>query len=1109
MGHSPNPSHGPTMRLSLLFLLAADLIGSQLLYAQESSPPDAERLQFVRAKVLPLLEARCFECHKDSRDHRGGLLLTSRKAMLRGGDSGPAIVPGKPDESLLIEAIRYEGFEMPPRNRMPEAEVRILESWVQKGAPWPADLETAATPEPAEFPLQKRKASHWAWQPIRNPEIPTSDGWGKDSLDGFLHRRLKAAELSPAPDADRHTLIRRLYFDLIGLPPTPQQIEAFVTEQASDDEAIDKAVDELLASPHFGERWGRHWLDLVRYAETLGHEFDYPLHHAWRYRDYIIRAFNADVPYDQLLQEHVAGDLLSKPRRHPDQHFNESIIGTGFWFLHEEKHAPVDVRAEEAAKIDNQIDVLSKTFLGLTVACARCHDHKFDAISTQDYYALAGYLQSSRRRTAWLDPHQKIATQTEQLRTLRRQALDAAMKQTPRAELLQRYAAAAVDIVRHLAAAKSESASGQSNEPPAEAVRQTMVTKYASESELAADVLQRWVDQLQDVRTAQHDDPMSLPAALAQQTETPEAARSWIQRNRIDPAQPESMPQFAEFSAGLPEGWFAQGPAFADEPVQSTRWSVGGDGLRHSYQAGVNSAQWSHELHGSVSSPTFELAAPEILVRVAGQNTRMRLIIDGYEMFEFNALLFNGMQQKIDTDGDYRWLRFSGDTHRYQGHRVYIEFLDEGDGWFDLQEIRFPATAGQAPPEQRPSGFNRDLALRLHASDEDPAATTALLSRWAQAAADNLVAREALLDRRLLPESQPSQWTRHVKRWIDAATAIPKPVPVIAIADGTPENESVFIRGNHRNLGKEAPRQMLTALRTADAPTEVTGSGRLQLAQQMIAPDNPLVARVAVNRIWHHLFGRGIVESTDNFGVLGKSPTHPELLDHLAVRFREGGWSTKAMIRAIVTSRAYRMSSRRTEAGERIDPTNALLHRANVRRLQGEAVRDAILTVSGRLDPQLYGAPVPIRLNSFLQGRGRPRENGPVDGNGRRSIYLSVYRNFLNPFMLAFDVPPPVTTTGSRTVSNVPAQALILLNNEFVNQQARLWADRLLQQSDSDRAQELLQTAWLQLLGRPATEEDLQPLLEFAGGQDERISKPSLSTICHVLLNSKEFLFLR
>lgn len=1109
MGHSPVPSHGPTMHLSLLFLLAAGLIGSPLLYAQEFSPPDAARLQFVRAKVLPLLEARCFECHKDPRDHRGGLLLTSRKAMLRGGDSGPAIVPGKPNESLLIEAIRYEGFEMPPRNRMPEAEVRILERWVQEGAPWPADLETAAAPEPSEFPLQERKASHWAWQPIRDPKIPTSDGWGKNPLDGFVHRRLRTAELSPAPDADRHTLIRRLYFDLIGLPPTPQQIEAFVTDQASDDEAINNAVDQLLASPHFGERWGRHWLDLVRYAETLGHEFDYPLHHAWRYRDYIIRAFNADVPYDQLLLEHVAGDLLPQPRRHPDEHFNESIIGTGFWFLHEDKHAPVDVRAEEAAKIDNQIDVFSKTFLGLTVACARCHDHKFDAISTQDYYALAGYLQSSRRRTAWLDPHQQISAQTDQLRSLRNQALDAAGGQRPQSDLLQRYAAAAIDIVRRMAAVESEVASSESDAMPDDGLRQTLVKKHATESELAADVLLRWVEHLQDERTAQPSDPMSLPAALAQQTNIAAAARGWIQQNHIDRTQPASMPQFADFSAGLPEGWFARGPAFADKPVLSTRWSVVGDGLRHSHRAGVNSAQWSHELHGSVSSPTFELAAPEILVRVAGQNTRMRLIIDGYEMFEFNALLFNGMQQKIDTDGEYRWLRFSGDTHRYQGHRVYIEVLDEGDGWFDLQEVRFPATAGQAPPEQRPSGFNRNLAQQLHASGEDPAATTTLLSRWAEAAADNSVAREALLDRRLLPESQQSQWTKHAKRWMDAATGIPAPVPVIAIADGTPENESVFIRGNHKNPGKEAPRRMLTALQTDHVPTEVTGSGRLQLAQQMIAPENPLVARVAVNRIWHHLFGRGIVESTDNFGVLGKPPTHPELLDHLAVRFREYGWSTKAMIRAIVTSRTYRMSSRRTEAGERIDPTNALFHRANVRRLQGEAVRDAILTVSGRLDPQLYGAPVPIRLNSFLQGRGRPRENGPVDGNGRRSIYLSVYRNFLNPFMLAFDVPPPVTTTGSRTVSNVPAQALILLNNEFVNQQAKLWADRLLQQSNSDRAQEVLQNAWLQLLGRPATDEDLMPLLEFYGGRSEEISKQMLSTICHVLLNSKEFLFLR
>ena len=312
-------------------------------------------------------------------------------------------------------------FEMPPDSKLPQEEIDLLTKWVEMKAPWPVH-EADNTSKVESFDLEARREEHWCWQPIRKPPVPSNGDsvWAIDDIDRFVFNKLAEKKMSPAPPADRGTWIRRIYVDLIGLPPTPQQVDDFVNDQSPN--ALEKVVDQLLASPHFGERWARHWMDLIRYAETCGHEFDYPIPNAYQYRDYLIRAFNADVPYDDLVKEHIAGDLLSNPRRHPQESFNESIIATGFWFLGEATHGPVDVKADEAGHIDNRIDVMSKTFLGLTVACARCHDHKFDAISIQDYYALSGFFQSSRRQDALLDPGRKIADKRDEISELVTQA---------------------------------------------------------------------------------------------------------------------------------------------------------------------------------------------------------------------------------------------------------------------------------------------------------------------------------------------------------------------------------------------------------------------------------------------------------------------------------------------------------------------------------------------------------------------------------------------------------------------------------------------------------------------------------------------------------------
>ncbi|MEM1069960.1 MAG: DUF1549 domain-containing protein, partial [Planctomycetota bacterium] len=365
----------------------------------EDPVPTGEQLEFFEREVRPVLVEHCYECHSTKAERvEASLLLDSRASHLKGGDSGPAIIPGDVDGSLLIESVRYESYEMPPEGQLPDRQIKALERWVEMGAPWPEESAPTANANASAFDLEQRKSEFWAWQPVVEYKPPSvqNDAWPNNTLDHFTLARLEDAGLQPARDADRTEILRRLSFDLIGLPPTAEEVQAFLQDDS--DNATERVVDRLLDSAHFGERWGRHWLDLVRYAESRGHEFDNDSPNAFQYRDYVIRALNADVPYDQFVREHIAGDLITEPRLHPTEKFNESVLGTGFWFLGEWVHSPVDIRKDESDRFDNMIDVMSKTFLGVTVACARCHDHKFDAISTADYYSLSGFLQSSDYR---------------------------------------------------------------------------------------------------------------------------------------------------------------------------------------------------------------------------------------------------------------------------------------------------------------------------------------------------------------------------------------------------------------------------------------------------------------------------------------------------------------------------------------------------------------------------------------------------------------------------------------------------------------------------------------------------------------------------------------
>ncbi len=1052
---------------------------------------DDAGVEYFERQVRPILVARCYECHSaKSVKLQGGLRLDSRAGALKGGETGPAVVPGKPKESLLVDAINYgELYQMPPKTRLPADDIVVLTKWVEMGAPWPAEPSLAAGDSSSVFNLQRRQAEHWCWQPIQRRAVPAIPNRAavQSPIDAFIQAKLAARGLSPAPPADRRTLLRRVYFDLIGLPPSPAELEEFLSlspsllrsfapsqqdreqEGRSDRErqAFEAVVNRLLDSPHFGERWARHWLDLERYAESRGHEFDYNIPNAFEYRDYVIRALNADLPYDQFLTEHVAGDLLEQPRLHPTERFNESILGTGFWFLGEWCHSPVDIRKDECDRQDNMLDVFSKTFLGLTVACARCHDHKFDAISQQDYYALAGYLQSSSYRLTrfgtW-ESDRKIAAELA--------ALDA--KHRPR-----------------IAAA-----SAKAIEPQLDALAKRFADRSADwKSEIGVSEV--------NLKGAEVIVDYSQPQEGAWMTDGPTWGSGPVAAGQMvligEPAQPLEVATY--------------GAARRD-------WAWGDLGIAAPSEGDAGRLAGWVRAGRALKTPTFSITAGPVHYLIEGAGY-VYAAVDSHAMI--NGPLHGELQKDTGGNSDLpmRWI--THDLSRYVGHRCHLEFSPKEDEEFRVLLV-VQGRERPAAPENRANAL-----IEAIASDPRKVVTaTVKLLAEDKIAADKQPRDKAALVNWLiaharLDEGSPPELSAALEGYRQERDRITAQIRAqsrlcLAMWDGTPANERLLIRGNHKTPGPEVPRRLLEALVSGGreppeasgpgASTHEPGSGRLALAKQLVNPANPLVSRVTVNRAWQHLFGRGIVPSVDNFGVLGQPPTHPELLDHLATQFVQDGWSLKRLIRSIVLSATYQQGSAARTRESAVDPENLHFHRQNLRRLEGEALRDAILAVSGRLDRQLYGPSVPVYLTPFMQGRGRPRESGPLDGAGRRSIYTAVRRNFLSPMMLAFDTPIPFTTIGRRNVSNVPAQALILMNDPFVAEQAHHWARRVLagkNASDESRIRQM----YLAAFSREPTAGELAAATAFLqqqaaeyGATDER----AWTDMAHVLLNVKEFI---
>ena len=1041
--------------------------------------PEADPNIDFNRDVRPILVARCFACHgPDSSTRERGLRLDVREGAVEPARPGrtPVVVPHDAEGSLLIERITDLDDPMPPSGEpLSPREIDILRRWIDAGAEYDG---------------------HWSWKAIVDPDSPKTDPrhepMVRTEVDRFILDRLAASGIEPAGDASPARQLRRLAFDLTGLPPEPELVETFESDPS--DDRWDLIVEELLASPAFGERWGRHWLDLVRYSETCGHEFDYPIREAWRYRDWVVRAFNRDVPYDRFVAEQIAGDLLD-PRINPDDGTNESVIGTGQWYFHQAVHAPTDVTQDQSDRIANQLEVFGQGFLGLTVACARCHDHKFDAISTRDYYALSGYMQSMHQGYAYLDPNDGIIEAVRRIE-------DLDPPEDPRSTLAQPerlgdYLLAAADLRLR------RTPDGKNWEP----IDQAKVQSISDEKDLDPKLLVRWVQMFKDQAWKTPDHPWRTWVMLGHEgAELDGESR----RNRQGQSLPHRDLDIDEGAVVLES---------FDGPVTDLRWYPSGwawtgSGDDISPRDGtMASDRLDPRLQGTLRSETFTLDHRFLhwRVRGTGGGARIRLVVEGMVMDEFNALLFNGFRQDVSThDG---WRHVVNDTRLQSGARAHLELIDDGDGRLEVDAIWMSDRGdGRLPGEDLPSWVesargedHAALALAFERAATDPSESSyhqdPLRDRLVDAGLWGDTFEEARTNRLLIETFEEDHRETNGQ--------VPHPIRVLAAQEGSGVDQKVYVRGSHRTPGEVAVRSFITSISGEPESPGSEGSGRLELVDAILDDSNPFPARVMANRVWHHLFGRGLVPTTDDFGGLGRTPSHPELLDHLASRLRED-WSIKDLVRTIVHSSTYRRSSEPAEiTSERmmiVDPDRSLLGAAPIRRIEAEAIRDAMLATSGRLDSRIGGPPVAAHLTPFMTGRGRPGRSGPLDGDGRRSIYLEVRRNFANPMMAAFDLPAPMTTVGTRNRSNVPAQSLVLMNDPFVHQMSELWGERILADDtlvdDRDRARRM----WRQAFATAPSDGDLQAVVDFIAEAPN--PEEGWADIAHAFYNAKAFIHL-
>jgi hypothetical protein len=800
------------------------------------------------------------------------------------------------------------------------------------GIPWITILLAtasawAAKPDSIDIEAGRK---HWAYQPLRAPVIPevTDAAWPANDIDRFILVKLESAGLQPGSDAKKITLVRRLYFDLVGLPPTPEEITRFVDDKSP--KAYEDLVDSLMASPRFGERWGRHWLDVARYAESMSLRGRL-LKHAWRYRDYVIEAFNDDLPYDQFLRQQLAGDLLKATSVDAQR---RNLIATTYLMMGDALLENQDKSQLDMDYVDEQLDAIGKGMLAQTIACARCHDHKFDPIPTRDYYAMAGILKNVQ----WLK-HGNVSNFME--------------KPLPISEETKRGLE----------------------------IHDASVARLKSE-----------INTLKPKVTGKGLPPVQakdLPGIIVDNTDA-KATGKWAK------------------SSGVPNhvgSEYLYSNTSGSKVIYPVKFSKGGK-----YAVRISGAQHPNR-------------APKALVTVLHNG--------GSKSFRLDQRKSPGAFNKAGSDGYFQSLGF-------------YEFPS---GQWDAVEI---STKGGG-------GFVVADAVQFLPVDNDGKVT---------------IPQSSQQGKELSPAEQKELKARMAKLTTDlSALQKRKPAPEMvnsAVEKKKPTDMKIHIRGNIYQLGAIAPRGVLQVANYGPVPKMPTNaSGRLELADWVADPANPLTARVMANRVWHWLIGEGLVRTVDNFGTTGESPSHPELLDHLAVQFVQQGWSVKKLIRAIALSKTYRLSSARGEQPE--DPENRLLAHMNHRRLDAEALRDTMLSVGGTLKLEMRGATFPASLKTDVDFQFKAP---------RRSVYVPVFRSSLPELFEVFDFANSSLVTGRRTLSTVAPQALFMMNHPFVRTQAKLAAERLLGDSQP-KEEHRIDHAYLRILGRHATAAEIALSQEF------------------------------
>ncbi|HJT34239.1 MAG TPA: PSD1 and planctomycete cytochrome C domain-containing protein [Pirellulales bacterium] len=885
-----------------------------------------------------MLVQHCFACHGQGRS-KGGLSLESRQAMLAGGDSGTVVVLGKPDESLLIEAVGYAGdVQMPPSGKLPDEEIAALRQWLVLGAPWPEQL--AATSMRSGDSITEADRQFWSFQPIADPPPPNvrDATWPRTGIDRFVLARLEAEGLEPVGEADRRTQIRRASFDLTGLPPTADEVEAFVADETPD--AYERLIDRLLASPHYGERWARHWLDVARYGEDQAHTFQARLYPSgYRYRDWVVEALNGDLPFDRFVIEQIAGDLVDDM---PGEDRMSRLPALGFFALGPVYYADNTCAAKaKFDEYDDRIDTLARGFLGLTVACARCHDHKFDPITTRDYYALAGVMASSDYHEAPLAPAEVVARYDAEQAKIKQ--AEEGLKEARTLEVRQLGESFAPQTAQYLMAVwKFENRC--KTQPDCK------LAEVAQQAGLHPEIVERWQRRLAADLEANHALFAPWREMLARQ---------------------DAATDLSNDAAALAAA--EQAAAAVQAPIV----------------AAVERRRVIDEQHAT------QLAAPK---------------------------------------------------------------------------------EGEQPP----------------AKPELDAASADVLKQIVDDRKTPLALPKELADK-LLPEER-RQFLMGMQADIDELKkSAGEKYPIAhSVNEGKAANLRIHRRGNPNDLGDEAPRGFLAVLSPPEAKPFAQGSGRLELARAIADRNNPLTARVFVNRVWQQHFGRGIVGTPSNFGLLGERPTHPELLDYLASSFMASGWSVKALHREITLSTTYRLASTFHTGNFQRDPDNRLLWRMNRRRLDVEAWRDALLAASGNLDAALGGPPLALDDAS----------------NRRRTLYSAISRHQLNSMLRLFDFPDPNLTSERRVITTVPMQQLFVLNSEFMVQQARSLAARLAGISPGD-VDARIDQLYRWTFARAPRERERQAVREFlaaaATGGEAKLSP--WEQVAQALLGSNEFAF--